>query len=703
MDLSKIKRTNLRRYLNEKYGLEFNRSGYAICPFHPDEKNPSFQVTLHNGVWRWTDWHLNKDEPGFSGTIIDFVAKKESLPVGEAIAKLQAEFSTALVEEFTRRRQTRQDERGSQAWERTEYIYRTLDGQEVYKKVKLKNRDGTKKYWFEKKSDGQWLRNEGSFEPIPYRLERFPAQNELIICEGEKDADYVNSLGIDFLATSAPLGAHNWDERLTPHFAGKTRLIFLYDVGNERDVLFYAERLQRAFPETAISIASVPLAQREADISDYLDAFADIDQKRTALLELIEKATRFVPQAPALPIIEPASPVIEPAPPIELDIENRFLRTWLSSLRRYTDAPNIFLLFSGIAVLSGVLNKFYFRYPRRTQLNLFILLLAPSTYYRKSTCTDITADYLEEVNPGLRLPDSFTVEALYEILKKQPRGLLIWPELIQVKEFQMSKEYNRGLPAFLTDIYDFKDKIRRWTVGNGEIVVERPVISILAAGITDWFTKNLQAIDFHGGLWTRFLFVPAPEQERRFTLPQSFELDRAVIQQLITLNNLPEGEVSLSQIEPLLQEWGERHQQETMRLGTGILAAMYQRLEVMLIKVAAILQLSEDQSPTITPATFREAVKIIDFMKAQLPAFFKNEIQFGEQEKARATILKFIKRKRQALKKEILQGTKVPKKLADPALAQLIDEEEIRETKGPVPDHGGRQASFYEYIGTDAE
>jgi len=87
---------------------------------------------------------------------------------------------------------------------------------------------------------------------------------------------------------------------------------------------------------------------------------------------------------------------------------------------------------------------------------LYILLLAPSTYYRKSTCTDLIGEYLEECNPNLRLPESFTVEALYEIMQKYPKGLIIWPELIQVKEFQMAKEYNRGLPAFLTDIYDYK-------------------------------------------------------------------------------------------------------------------------------------------------------------------------------------------------------------------------------------------------------
>jgi hypothetical protein len=699
MGLPQIKRENLRHFLTEKYRIEFNEKGYAICPFHPGEKNPSFQVSLYEGVWRWTDWHVSPGDPDFSGTIIDFVAKKEAISVGEAISKLQVEFSSQLVEEFTSKRQKNQSERRSPVEERTEkkeYIYRALDGQAVYKKVKLKDGNGNKRFWIEKRSDGQWLISSADFEPIPYNLDKFPAHDELIICEGEKDADNVNYLGISLLATSAPTGAHNWDDRLTPHFAGKSKLVFLYDVGNEGDVQAYAEKLQRAFPAAPVFIASVPLEHREADISDYLETFIAAPQKRDALLELIEKAVKYVPQN------MPRSP-IEQAPPIELIIENRFLRAWLESLGQYTDAPKLFLLFSGIALLSGILNKFYFKYPRRIQLNLFILLLAPSTYYRKSTCTDMVSDYLKNVSPDLKLPDSFTVEALYDILRKYPRGLIIWPELNQVKEFQMSREYNRGLPAFLTDIYDYKERLSRWTVGNGEIVVEKPIVSILTAGITDWFTKNLQAIDFLGGLWTRFLFVPVPEQERGFTLPRSFELDDTIIRQLITLNDMDEGEVSLSEIRPLLQEWGEKHQQETMRLGTGILAAMYQRLEVMLIKLAAILQLSDSQSLTITPATFREAVKVIEFIKTQLPTFFKNEIQFGEYDKAKASILKFIKRKGRVLKKEILQGTKVPKKLADPALQQLIEEEEIRKIENPVPARGGRGGVNYEYIGAEVD
>jgi len=187
--------------------------------------------------------------------------------------------------------------------------------------------------------------------------------------------------------------------------------------------------------------------------------------------------------------------------------------------------------------------------------------------------------------------------------------------------------------------------------------------------------------------------------ERRYSLPGSFTLDPAILRRLNSLNDLPGREVDLNRILPLMEEWGTRHQEETMRLGTGILSAMYQRLEVMLLKLAAIFQISHDQTTVITPESFEEAVKAVEYLKAQLPTFFNDEIQFGEFDKAVATILKFIKKKGRAMKKEILQGTKVPKRLADPALQQLEEEEEIKMVGIPPPARGGRLGKAYEYIG----
>jgi len=189
--------------------------------------------------------------------------------------------------------------------------------------------------------------------------------------------------------------------------------------------------------------------------------------------------------------------------------------------------------------------------------------------------------------------------------------------------------------------------------------------------------------------------------ERNFSLPKPFSLDSAIRRRLNALNDLDGGEINLSHIMPLMEEWGDKHQHETMRLETDIMSAMYQRLEVTVLKLAAIFQLSHDKSTIVTPESFAEAVKTVEYLKAQLPDFFRNEIQFSEHEKAMATILRYLKKKRNALKKEILQGTKIPVKLANPALLQLIEEEKIIAQEIQPPPSGGRLGMRYIYIDED--
>lgn len=130
-----------------------------------------------------------------------------------------------------------------------------------------------------------------------------------------------------------------------------------------------------------------------------------------------------------------------------LKIRNNFLNLWIKFLSEITDAPKIFLTFSGIVLLSGVLNKFYFRFPRRMHLNFYLLLLSPSTYYRKSTVLGIVHDYLEKTNPDLILPESFTVEALYKIMSVRPKDLITWSELSQ--DVGPSPVMKRLIRAFL--------------------------------------------------------------------------------------------------------------------------------------------------------------------------------------------------------------------------------------------------------------
>jgi len=211
---------------------------------------------------------------------------------------------------------------------RKEYLYRDVEGIEVFKKVKVIGKNGKKMFWIESKTKRGWTRRSNSFKPLPYNLHRFDDFRGVIICEGEKDADNVNELNINFLATTAPTGAHNWDKRLTKYFIqGKVSCDFFYDVGNEDDVQSHAREIQKTFPDTVIKIAKVPIQRRKADISDYLEQYKDIEERKKAILEIVNDAPRFELKQDT---IIPPNRLVQPLP--ELEIENSFINRYVNSL-----------------------------------------------------------------------------------------------------------------------------------------------------------------------------------------------------------------------------------------------------------------------------------------------------------------------------------------------------------------------------------
>lgn len=673
MTLQDIKQSvDLREYSRNRYGLQFDHAAKCPCPFHPPDKSPSFSVFKgQDGTWRWKCHH-----DGTSGSIVDLVARLDGISDKDAIDRLLAEHRPEQVSrprpEVIR-----------------EHVYLDADGNPVFRKTKL--RVGSKTDWrLDHNEAGTWRPGKNGRDFIPYRLERFKNYNSAIIAEGEKDADTINNLGLNLFATSAPTGCSSWPDSITPYFGKFREIVFLYDIGNDGHVEKHAAKLRSAFPDLSIKIATVPGTQREFDITDYL---ANEPAKGDAILEILAGARPFSTSAQA---IAPATKI--PNIPEELKVENIFLNDFVSSIARATDAPPVFILFSGIALLSGIANKFYFYFPRKIHLNLYLLLLAPSTFCRKSTCTDIVSDYLREINSDLLLPESFTPEALYDILQKHPRGLVIWRELIQVKEFMFGSEYSKGLPAFLTDAYDYKEEFKRWTKGEGEISVQNPVVSILAAGIASWFVKNLNEIDFQGGIWTRFLFVPAPDQEHKYRLPQKFDLDPLIKGRLTHLNDREEKEIDITGIRPLIQTWGTRHMEQSLSLENGILQAVFLRLEVMLLKLAALFQLAEDGETIIQEPAFRDAERVIEFIKRRLPAFFQEEVQFTDFDKARAKMEKFLRTKGPTAKGDILRGTHFEAKMADRILKQLIDEGRAKLERVESAEKRGRPTVLYSYV-----
>jgi len=255
-----------------------------------------------------------------------------------------------------------------------------------------------------------------------------------------------------------------------------------------------------------------------------------------------------------------------------------------------------------------------------------------------------------------------------------------------------------GLPSLLTDLFDYKERVKRWTKA-GKIEIEEPIISILAAGISSWLVQNLNQLDFQGGIWTRFIFVPVPEEERKFKLPKEFILDIEIQDKLKRLDGLKGQKMNLSKVLPLMESWGQKHMKQTLQLQNDILQANFQRLEVMLLKVACLLQLAEDGSTTVEPETFQEAVRIIEYLKRVLPVFFEEEIKFTEVDKAKVKVKKLIRKKSKLTKSEILRGTGLSTDLASKALDQLDSEGIVKKTPIKPSKKGGRWGEMFQFIG----
>lgn len=319
MNLKEIKEEiDLIRYARDYHGLACNSKGKAKCPFHPPDNHPSFTISFDEGIWKWYDPH---DETG--GTIVDFECKFAKLTEKQAIKRLLERFGNKKLP--TAKKSVPANYK-IPIKKIIPYIYKDLDGNEVLKKEKKIHADGSKTYAWCHKKDGQWNFTIGDFELIPYRLDQFKDHDKIILCEGEKDADTINSLGLGEFATTAPAGASSWPSSITKYFAGK-EIVFLYDVGVEEEVKDHASELKRTYPDMKVFIASVPLEEKNADITDCLEQLDDKKQKQITLADILSKSKEFTKKdiVPLSNLLIPISSKLSeiPSEPIEWLWDNK--------------------------------------------------------------------------------------------------------------------------------------------------------------------------------------------------------------------------------------------------------------------------------------------------------------------------------------------------------------------------------------------
>ena len=426
-------------------------------------------------------------------------------------------------------------------------------------------------------------------------------------------------------------------------------------------------------------------------------------EERAAIMEVDGGLTR---EEAELAAMAPAEPVQEAQ---GLEINSSFLSLWSNSISLATDAPKPLVLFAGIGLLSALCHKFYFYAARPTYCNLFLFILGPSSSSRKTTVLDMVSDYVGEVDPGLILPNEFTPEALFTCLSKKNHGIIFSRELNLWLDQMLTKDYNRGLGSTLGNIYDHVKVITRETKRDGLLTIYDPVVTILGAGVDEYLIEHLKEIDLISGFWPRVTLVRLPPQpaNKEYKAPGRFVTNPFILEKLRAIASKDGGEIRYEKIESLRQTYAVSLYQEASELKNNNLASAYSRLEWILVKFAALLEIADNpDSREVSLDAFNDAVKLVDYVKRQLPDFYGEHIRPVAEEKLAGQIFDFIQKRDQdgtvwVPYRRILQNVHADTGKVKTAILRLLEVEECEQADIPSTKLGGRPGKAYRSIKQD--
>lgn len=180
-----------------------------------------------------------------------------------------------------------------------------------------------------------------------------------------------------------------------------------------------------------------------------------------------------------------------------------FLRSYVDYCKDTTDAPHIFHLGVGLSILAAALGnnvKIPSWADQMIYPNLWIVLIAPSGFMRKSASIRMGQKLLRHAVGKAVLPDDWTPEKLAHILQDNPAGLLTISEFTRILAI-LERDYNLGSKEMLCELYDSPEE---WTLqrqSSGNVTIKDASVSLLGATTLDWLEERVKAKDLRGAFW----------------------------------------------------------------------------------------------------------------------------------------------------------------------------------------------------------
>ena len=170
----------------------------AKCPFH-DDKEPSLSINSSTG-------QFNCFGCDRKGDIFNFYAEQHNLDIRLDFPKIL----TSIANDFGI------EEKHNKMNIVKTYDYTDAEGQLLYQQVRIEPKDFRVR---RPNGNGDWIWDLNGVQRVLYHLPAVLEADEVLICEGEKDADNVTALGLT--ATTCPLGSKKWKDEYNEPLKGK--------------------------------------------------------------------------------------------------------------------------------------------------------------------------------------------------------------------------------------------------------------------------------------------------------------------------------------------------------------------------------------------------------------------------------------------------------------------------------------------------
>lgn len=328
--------------------------------------------------------------------------------------------------------------------------------------------------------------------------------------------------------------------------------------------------------------------------------------------------------------------------------DSGFIKNYIDIVSETTDAPKVFHLFGAYSLLSAIAgNLVYIPFGHsELNLNVWVVLIAPSSLFRKTTALTTARSYLwsNDFSKSLVLPNEFSPEAFVSGLQNNPTGTLF------VSEFggflsMLQKDYMSSTKELLTDLYDSPKRYIR-KLKNHTVEIENPAISIFGATTLNWLLDRIKENDWQGGFLTRFLFVPVTVKEKTIAWPKSPSFKQTTIlnnqlKNIYEYLNNKRQVLDSKEIKKPFESWATRFEEQVA--GNEQITPFAARLEIYALKLAALNALAKD-IPSLVPTAddLRHAARVIEFIYQSTAKLFEEEISFNPEEKVEKKIIKVL-------------------------------------------------------------